>query len=83
MKAVSIRTSMADESGRKRPVTIRISRLRENVFLVTFKEKGVPAEEAGSLETSSVEETATRQLENELLRDTGQPPEQHRATEKP
>ncbi|HUJ69423.1 MAG TPA: PAS domain S-box protein, partial [Syntrophorhabdales bacterium] len=66
MKPVSIRTNMADEGGRKRQVAIRISKLRENVFLATFKEKGGIVEEAGPPEGSSVEETATRQLESEL-----------------
>ena len=66
MKPVSIRTNMADEVGRKRQVAIRISKLRENVFLATLREKGGTIEEAGSPEGSSVEETATRQLESEL-----------------
>ncbi|HUJ69237.1 MAG TPA: chemotaxis protein CheB, partial [Syntrophorhabdales bacterium] len=66
MKPVSIRTNMTDESGRKRQVAIRISKLRENLFLATFKEKGGLVEEAGFPEGSSVEATATRQLESEL-----------------
>ncbi|MGD0232884.1 MAG: PAS domain-containing protein, partial [Syntrophorhabdales bacterium] len=72
MKPVSIRTNMGDEGGRKRQVAIRIAKLRENVFLATIREKGGTVEEAGSPEGSSVEETATRQLESELsaTRDT-------------
>ncbi len=67
-KPVSVRTGIPDDGGRRRPVTIRVSGLKENLLLIVFREKnGVPGQEdALSLEATAVEETAMRQLENEL-----------------
>src|SRR5208337_5628499 len=66
-KPVSLTASLPD-NGQKRHVALRISRLRENLFLVVFREKGGPAKagEAVSLDAAAVEQAAVRQLENEL-----------------
>jgi two-component system CheB/CheR fusion protein len=66
-RPVSLTASLPDY-GQKRHVALRISRLRENLFLVLFREKGGPAEAAEpvSLDPASVEQAAVRQLENEL-----------------
>ncbi len=68
IKPVNIRTMITDNGERKKYVTIRVSRVQDNLFLVTFREKGNLPEEAEnlSLETDAIEETAVRQLENEL-----------------
>ncbi len=65
---VSIRTTITGSDERKRETAIRVSVLRENLFLVTFREKGgrPEPEEAAAGETCAIEETAVRQLENEL-----------------
>jgi two-component system CheB/CheR fusion protein len=70
-KPVSISTSFSGNDDRKRQVTLRISKLRENLFVIVFRQKddrkgGVTAQAAASLETAVVDETAVRQLENEL-----------------
>jgi PAS domain S-box-containing protein len=66
-RPVALRTNIAGYDGRKRQVTLRISKLKDNLFLIVFREKGVASqEEAVSLDTSQVEETAVRQLETEL-----------------
>jgi two-component system, chemotaxis family, CheB/CheR fusion protein len=51
-----------------RTVTLRISKLQENIFLVVFREKhGAPlTEEPPSAETESGDEIVVRQLESEL-----------------
>jgi two-component system CheB/CheR fusion protein len=65
---VSVRTTIAGEDEKKRQATFRVSRLRENLFLVTFREKGGRPEPDGPAadEGCAVEETAVRQLETEL-----------------
>ncbi len=64
---VSIRASMADAAEKKRQVTLRISKLRGDLFLIVFKEKGGLPKEAEAVSVdAAVEETAVRQLENEL-----------------
>ena len=67
-KPVSLRTSITGHDSKKRQVTLRISKLKENLFLIVFSEKaGVSGrEEAVPLEACQVEETAVRQLETEL-----------------
>jgi two-component system CheB/CheR fusion protein len=52
----------------KRQVTLRISKLRENLFLIVFREKTALPEEtrAVPLEASPGDETAVLQLESEL-----------------
>jgi PAS domain S-box-containing protein len=67
-KPVVIRTSTASENERKKQVTIGISKLRENLFLIAFREKGSQPDDANlpSPEITNIEETAMHQLENEL-----------------
>ena len=51
----------------KLQVTLRISKLEENLFLVVFREKGgVPEKPDETAEAAAVDETAVRQLEIEL-----------------
>jgi two-component system, chemotaxis family, CheB/CheR fusion protein len=65
-KPVTIRTSITTDE-RKKQVFIRISKLQENLFLITFTEKGGVHAEAESLQdTTALEETAVFQLEREL-----------------
>jgi PAS domain S-box-containing protein len=65
-KPVHIRASIVVD-GRKRQVLIRISRLLENLFLITFRDRGgLPEEIEPSLDTMAIEETAVHQLESEL-----------------
>jgi len=67
-KPVNVRTTVTDGDGRKKKVAIRVSKLRDNLFLVTFREKAGPPGETEVLvpEAEVIEETAVRQLENEL-----------------
>ncbi len=67
-KPVSVRTSISGDDGKKRHVSLRISKLKDNLYLIVFREKGVASEQAGAapLEAAEVEETAARQLETEL-----------------
>ncbi len=67
-KPVSIRTTMTGDDRRKRQAVIRISKLKEHLFLVIFRERTCPNSEVETvaLDTSAVEESAVRQLENEL-----------------
>ena len=56
------------EDKRKKQAVIRISRFKDNLFIIIFREKNGLSEDAESLtlENSLVEETAVRQLESEL-----------------
>ncbi len=65
---VSIRAAIQDDKGRRRNVILRISKARENLFLVVFKEIGKAAEEPEILpaENCAAEEAVVRQLEQEL-----------------
>jgi two-component system CheB/CheR fusion protein len=67
-KPVSVRVGIPDDSGRIRQVTIRISNLRESLYLVVFKEKHrlSSAPEEISQDVADMEEAAVRQLEQEL-----------------
>lgn len=67
-KPVSIRASITGDADKKRQVTFLISKLKENLFLIVFREKGVfPEQEAAiSVEASALDETALHQLESEL-----------------
>jgi two-component system, chemotaxis family, CheB/CheR fusion protein len=71
VKPATIRAIMTlDEQ--KRQVIIRISKVRENLFLITFRERGSPAEEAEALlDAPAIEETAIHQLEHELAATRG------------
>jgi PAS domain S-box-containing protein len=67
-KPVVIRTSITNKNERKKQVLISSSKLRENLFLITFREKGNAPDETNVpfLETANIEEMVVRQLENEL-----------------
>ena len=67
-KSVSIRASIPVDKGGKSQVIIRITKLRDNLFLIVFREKdGMPEQaEVPVLEAERIEETALRQLEIEL-----------------
>lgn len=67
-RPVSIRTSISGDDEKKRQVTLRISKLRENLFLVVFREKGGILERTDTViaVVGSVNEAAVRQLESEL-----------------
>ena len=68
-KPVNIRTSITDESEQhKKLVSISVLKLRDNLFLITFQEKGGFVNEVNilPLEAVNIEETAIHQLENEL-----------------
>ena len=65
---VSIRADIHGDGGRKRQVTIRMSQLRGDVFLVVFREKGELPESGVTVapDADCADETAVRQLEIEL-----------------
>jgi two-component system CheB/CheR fusion protein len=67
-KPVSVRVGIPDDSGRMRQVTVRISNLRESLYLVVFREKHslTNAPEEISPDVGDMEEAAVRQLEQEL-----------------
>jgi two-component system CheB/CheR fusion protein len=67
-KKVAIRTSIVGDDKKKRQVTLRISKLRDDLFLIVFLEKDAPAEhpETLSADVCEVEDSAIRQLESEL-----------------
>ncbi len=67
-RPVSIRAGIAGDEGQKRQVSIRVSKIKDNLFLIVFREKGRPPSQASpeTFETVCVEEPAMRQLEIEL-----------------
>ncbi len=70
-KTVSIRATMPDASQRDNPrhrrVTVRVSKLRDSLFLIVFRKNGPDnPTDAPAPETAAVEEAAMRQLESEL-----------------
>ena len=67
-KPVSIRTVIAGDEGQKRQITMRVLNMKENLFLIVFREKTGPLSETSteSFETVCMEEPAARQLEIEL-----------------
>jgi two-component system, chemotaxis family, CheB/CheR fusion protein len=70
-KPVSVRTIIPDDNERKRQVTLRISRLRDDLFLVVFRlkgdKKGGFSEGAETVSSeAAVDEDVVRQLEGEL-----------------
>ncbi len=67
-KPVSIRASIVGDEEQKRQVSISVSKIKDNLFLLVFREKAGPPSEASSesLDTVCVEEPAVRQLEIEL-----------------
>ena len=63
---IILRTSISVDE-RQKQVFIHISKLQENLFLITFREKGnVPEAAETALDAAVVEETAVHQLEQEL-----------------
>lgn len=71
VKPVSIRTIIPGDNARKRRLTLRISRLRDNLFLVVFRQKvdkkADYREDPGAVSPeTSVDENVVRQLESEL-----------------
>ncbi|MGD0231406.1 MAG: CheR family methyltransferase, partial [Syntrophorhabdales bacterium] len=67
MKPVSVRAGIPDDSGRTRQVTIRVSKLRENLYLIIFREKGSLSKEPDAASPEAdMEEMVVRQLEQEL-----------------
>ncbi len=67
-KPITIRASIVGDEGQKRQVSILVSKIKDNLFLLVFREKAGPPSEALSeaLEAICVEEPAMRQLEIEL-----------------
>jgi len=67
-RPVSIRAGIDGDEGQRRQVSIRVSRIKDNLFMIVFREKAGLSSEASSeaLETVCVEEPAVRQLEIEL-----------------
>jgi two-component system, chemotaxis family, CheB/CheR fusion protein len=67
-KPVSIRAGIAEGERQERQVSVLISKMKDNLFLVVFREKaGQPSEASPeTLEPVCVEEPAVRQLEIEL-----------------
>ena len=65
---VTIRAGIANDEGQKRQVSIHVSKIKDNLFLIVFREKaGSPSGAlSGTIETVCVEEPAVRQLEVEL-----------------
>ncbi len=67
-KRVSIRANIPGDGDSDRPVTLRIEKVKDGLFVIAFQEDSGPAvpQEAAPLESERVHETAIRQLENEL-----------------
>ena len=71
-RPVSLRTVIPDDDEREKQVTLIISKLRENLFLIVFRPKGyrkdtvAETRDAVPLEAVAVDEAAVHQLESEL-----------------
>ena len=67
-KPVSVRAGFTGDEGQKRQVSILVSKMKDNLFLIVFREKECPPTEvtSESLEAACVDEPAARQLEIEL-----------------
>ncbi|HSB35079.1 MAG TPA: PAS domain S-box protein [Nitrospirota bacterium] len=68
-KPISIRASIPAEEDKKRQVTLRISKIDENLYLVVFRRRTEAKTEPETFLPESpqaIEETAVRQLESEL-----------------
>jgi len=66
-RPVSIRASIPGDDKGKIQVTLRISRLKEDLSLIVFHEKGgISEQEAAAIEAADVDVNAIRQLESEL-----------------
>ncbi len=67
-RPVSIRAGIARDEGQKRQVSIRVSKMKDNLFLIVFREREGPPSETLSEASETVcgEEPAVRQLEIEL-----------------
>ncbi len=68
VRPIVLRAGIVGVDERKRQLIIRISKLKENLLLVAFQEKGALPEETADvhLEGAAVEETVVRQMEKEL-----------------
>ncbi len=67
-RPVSIIASIDCDTGQKRQVSIRLSKIKDNLLMIVFKEKeSLPSEVSSELpESACVEEPAIQQLEIEL-----------------
>jgi len=67
-KPVAIRTNMAGEDKRKRQISLRITKIAENLHIVVFQEKGSRSQQDAveQVDAATIEETAIHQLESEL-----------------
>ncbi len=67
-KPVVIRTSLAGEDNRKRQVSLRITKIAENLHIVVFQEKGprLQQDAAEQVDATAIDDTAIHQLESEL-----------------
>jgi two-component system CheB/CheR fusion protein len=66
-KPVTVRVTLIDNAGRTKNLTLRLLKVKENLFLVTFREKkGLQKSEEAPLDLSPLNETAVHQLETEL-----------------
>ncbi len=68
-KPVVIRATMAGDDHHRRPVTLRVMKAAENLFIVVFHEKPAAqkGEPAAQIDGAVIEETAIHQLESELI----------------
>jgi two-component system, chemotaxis family, CheB/CheR fusion protein len=65
-KPLAIRTTVTHDE-RKRPLLIRVSKVRDSLFLLTFRERGNTAQDTEApVEGTAIEEKAILQLEREL-----------------
>jgi PAS domain S-box-containing protein len=66
-KPVTVRATLIDNAGRTKNLILRLLKVKENLFLVTFREKkGLQKSEETPLDLSTLNETAVHQLETEL-----------------
>ncbi|MEJ2689387.1 MAG: CheR family methyltransferase [Deltaproteobacteria bacterium] len=67
-RPVSIRAGITGEDDRKRRIVLRLSSIREGLYLLVFREEGKGTRKGGEqlLEPAAVKESALRQLEVEL-----------------
>jgi two-component system CheB/CheR fusion protein len=65
---VSIRAGIAGSEGKKRQMSMRVSKIKDNLFLILFRETASAPLEASAetCETVCIDEPAVRQLEIEL-----------------
>jgi two-component system CheB/CheR fusion protein len=64
---VTLRATLPDDNGKKRHVTLRVSKQRESLYLVIFRERhGSSKEPEAASSEAAIDESAVRQLESEL-----------------